>query len=144
MSLISTGTLFYQIPKRHDNDNSGEDTATYVLPVTHGEWFCEATLWMHWIHRGTMCALVDSELIALDSKFFRKVTIENVDVFRNSKVYAKEFLQCMEDALQRHGSVFDLPPETIYPEMYPQSDDDNRTIQRRRQHEEVQAAELYQ
>merc|ERR1711879_986562 len=71
------------------------------------------------------------------------ITIENVDVFKMTKAYAVEFLERMEETLERHGYVFDLPPETLYPHEYP-SDEDNRTVQRCHQHNDIKAAELFQ
>jgi len=85
------------------------------LRVEAGQFFCEAILWVQaWLHRGTMRALVESELIAIDGERFREVTLSYPRALVLGCTYASEFMRTLEDGLDKHGFVWDLPDHRMY------------------------------
>lgn len=108
MFFLTDGTLFYRRAK-------GVQAVRRNIKVKRGQWFCEATLWMPWIHRGTMRAIFDSDLIALHSYTFRKVTVAHEAAFLLCQRYATEFRVNMRRQQERFSHVWDLPEDLVYP-----------------------------
>mmetsp|Transcript_26484 Transcript_26484/g.61779 ORF Transcript_26484/g.61779 Transcript_26484/m.61779 type:complete len:775 (+) Transcript_26484:120-2444(+) len=55
-------------------------------------YFCEVALWTNWVHQGDMNALMDSELLALDSGGFRQVMAQHHGEMLLLKEYGTEFV----------------------------------------------------
>merc|ERR1712107_416715 len=69
-----------------------------------GQWCCESVLWTPWLHRGTMRAEVDCELLALEAARFREMVKQQyVDLWWVHK-YGHEFFQILNDRGKRGGS----------------------------------------
>lgn len=127
MFFLISGTLVYHRPKgvgwmpsKPDNDSQHCDILTDILTsrivrrrrflIVHKEsWFCEGSLWVHWVHPGTMVTMLESELLLLDSEKFRYVTSQHFDVFNDSRRYAQCFLQDLEAVREHGGCTWDLP-----------------------------------
>lgn len=61
MFFVRLGMLSYTQPHRDDES------------VGPGDYLAEATLWTHWMHRGTLRATTDSQLLTLDSEKFQEI-----------------------------------------------------------------------
>eukprot|EP00929_Paragymnodinium_shiwhaense_P003530 TRINITY_DN10408_c0_g1_i2.p1 TRINITY_DN10408_c0_g1~~TRINITY_DN10408_c0_g1_i2.p1 ORF type:complete len:765 (-),score=135.18 TRINITY_DN10408_c0_g1_i2:73-2367(-) len=67
-----------------------------AAPLTQS-WFCEAVLWVRWVHQGTMVADDDSELLLLSSDAFQDVfSYHHADLWL-AKLYATEFVRGMNE-----------------------------------------------
>lgn len=130
MFFLTSGSLYYQRPKdspaweanqRRSRKIANIPLFTRVLTLSKDSYFCEHPLWLPWYHRGTMGALTDSELLALDSLKFRQISTEYKDIFQIAKAYAQQMVQDLQDFSDVHGCAWDLPKEVTHPKSYPQS-----------------------
>eukprot|EP00747_Dinoflagellata_sp_TGD_P120603 gnl/TRDRNA2_/TRDRNA2_173279_c0_seq4.p1 gnl/TRDRNA2_/TRDRNA2_173279_c0~~gnl/TRDRNA2_/TRDRNA2_173279_c0_seq4.p1 ORF type:complete len:445 (+),score=47.94 gnl/TRDRNA2_/TRDRNA2_173279_c0_seq4:33-1367(+) len=62
--------------------------------VTRGMWICEAVLWTSWVHRGTLRASNESQIMSLSSQLFQSIakTIHQEFV----RTYASEFCSVLQ------------------------------------------------
>merc|ERR1712048_1530628 len=82
MLILMSGTLFYRRAK-------GVHEVMRFVTVEPNCSFCETVLWTPWVHRGTMKALIESDLVALSSQKFRDVTMSHPEVMWHAKKYAQ-------------------------------------------------------
>lgn len=68
------------------------------VPVSKGQWCCEAVLWCPWVHHGALRAKIESELVALDAFKFREVVTEHYIDMSYAQEYGIAFVQTMNDA----------------------------------------------
>lgn len=97
--IITRGLMMY--------NHKGGELATRNLIKAHpnceyAPWFCEASLWTKWIHRGRMVAGIESELITLDSSKFSEIISKFPSMFGVCRHYGTLFVtnlneQCKED-----------------------------------------------
>jgi len=85
--------------------------------VSEGQAFCEAVLWMPWVHRGNMKALTESDIVAMDSKKFREVTLAHPTVLLHAHRYARFFRADLQDQLDKHKHAWDLPFSMMHPDL---------------------------
>lgn len=109
MFILTVGSLFYRREK-------GIKGVRRLSVLRAGNSFCEAVLWMPWVHRGTMRALIESDLVLLDSRQFREVTLAHPDVAWHAKEQAKSFLEDVQHECCIYGQVWDIPSRLIYPD----------------------------
>jgi len=96
MLLVNKGTLSYVTPADHDEGTE--------LKAHH--WISEATLWTRWVHRGTLSAVQDSRLYALDAKEFQQIVIQFQHSGFNPRDYATSFVADLNEADE---PITDLP-----------------------------------
>merc|ERR1712137_841953 len=58
--------------------------------VSAGQWVSEMVLWTPWEHRGQMCSLADSTLIALDAMAFHDIVLQSKGGQMEASTYAFE------------------------------------------------------
>jgi len=63
------------------------------VPIKPGEWVCEAVLWTAWMHAGTLRAVTDCTLVALNAERFQKI----VSAFPtdHARKYAENFVAAL-------------------------------------------------
>jgi hypothetical protein len=57
-----------------------------------GQWVSEVALWVEWTHGGSLSALTDCDLVALDAEKFQKAIHTNVNTRTEATLYAKGFV----------------------------------------------------
>jgi len=131
MGFLAKGCLLYQRPpgmrwstrKYSTNHITPGHLAAYTarnkkrfIMVREGTWYCEACLWVPWVHHGTMAALIESEIITLNSDLFRQVALEHSQVFQECKNYAVAYLDHLQEWKQTHGRIWDMAQDVIFPD----------------------------
>mmetsp|Transcript_16451 Transcript_16451/g.47656 ORF Transcript_16451/g.47656 Transcript_16451/m.47656 type:complete len:820 (+) Transcript_16451:79-2538(+) len=116
MFFLTSGTLFYRRER-------GVKDVRRITVVEQGSFFCETVLWMPWVHRGTMKALIEAEIIAMDSAKFREVTRAHPTVARHARRYAVSYREELVKQIDRGRDMWDLPSDLIYSGM-----EDTRSI----------------
>lgn len=95
---------------RQTSKSKLEDSWT-VRNVYVGQWFCEASLFVHWFHQGVMAAKTLSALVMIDAAAFHKVLLQYVDTLMECVRYAESFkVFCREN----HESLSDLAMDFDY------------------------------
>uniref|UniRef100_A0A7S2QCX8 Cyclic nucleotide-binding domain-containing protein n=1 Tax=Zooxanthella nutricula TaxID=1333877 RepID=A0A7S2QCX8_9DINO len=102
MFFLVSGTLFYRRVK-------GIKSAKRLTMVPEGTVFCEAALWVPWVHRGRMKAVIESDVVGIDSEKFREVTLAHPEVTWHACRYSRMFLDEMREEALKHSMVWDLP-----------------------------------
>jgi len=69
-----------------------------------GSWFCEAVLWVKWVHQGDMVAQTESCIVAVSSKEFRDTLLQYPDVTS----YPMKYAQHCAEKLRGTGEDFFL------------------------------------
>merc|ERR1740123_1276591 len=103
MYFLTSGTCFY----RRKASKVGKRAST----VQKKTWFCEGALWVNWLHQGTMRALVESEMEALDTQKFCEVTTQQPEVYELAEERALEFLAMLQKYGQLGRRVWDIPED---------------------------------
>mmetsp|Transcript_1421 Transcript_1421/g.3294 ORF Transcript_1421/g.3294 Transcript_1421/m.3294 type:complete len:767 (-) Transcript_1421:227-2527(-) len=151
MFFLTSGSTYYQRPKnspaweahqRRARKLAANPLFNRVLTLSKDSYFCEHSLWLPWTHRGTMGALTDSELLALDSAKFRQITTEYKDIFQSSKAYALQFVHDLEEFSDTHGCAWDLPKEVTHPKSYHMDAPILKSTLEQKQLEELKMSEL--
>lgn len=107
MFFLQSGTLIYRKSRSKNKD-------ARLHKINFGQYFCEAALWVQaWYHRGTMKALVESELVVLDHHRFAEVTQWHPQAMACSCEYARQFLINMQADMMKFGQVWDVPWEDL-------------------------------
>ena len=88
MIFVLEGQLVY-----HDAGHNAENRNPQYL--TAGDWCCEACLWAEWVHHGTMHAVANTKLMALDAAEFISVTMRHQMVIRKTSLYAERFVKAL-------------------------------------------------
>lgn len=78
--------------------------------IPHNHWLSEMVLWMNWIHRGTVSARENSELVELDSKKFHEHVRHRHICFEICRHYARLYVQRIAEYCDRHSDE-ELPPD---------------------------------
>lgn len=78
------------------------------LNMEEGDWCSEASLWTRWAHVGTMRALVDSEILLVDSSIFAEVTSSHRKVTRAAASYGQGLVERLNYGVGE-GLLSDLP-----------------------------------
>lgn len=99
MYIVSRGKLSYTAAL------SGETTAVEV-----GQWVSEPTLWVQWVHRGTLSAMADCRLFSLLAGEFQTIVGHFEHVGFDPRIYAQAFVECLNDA---DIDVTDLQMDTM-------------------------------
>jgi len=151
MCFLTNGSTYYQRPKdspaweahqRRSRKVAASPLFNRVLTLSKDSYFCEHSLWLPWTHRGTMGALTDSELLALDSAKFRQITGEYKDIFQSAKAYAFQFVEYLEEFSDTHGCAWDLPKEVTHPKSYQSELPIVKSTLEQKQLEELKMSEL--
>ncbi|CAE8665049.1 unnamed protein product [Polarella glacialis] len=125
MYFLANGNMFYQRPRgfsweaKSKAPEGAPAAFRRILIVKKGDYMCEAPLWVSWSHRGTMGALIESELLLLSAEKFRLITLEHKSIFHSSKRYANNYLKMLRETVETKGCMFDLPREVTFPQTYP-------------------------
>merc|ERR1719282_318308 len=112
MYFLAAGSLFYQRPAKVKT--LSDIPVPRVVTVEKGQWFTEAALWVDWVNRGSMIALIESDVITIDATKFCQVSSSHCDVFEMTTKRGREFIKELNDTLTLHGHVWDLQPEVMY------------------------------
>eukprot|EP00747_Dinoflagellata_sp_TGD_P152118 gnl/TRDRNA2_/TRDRNA2_177268_c13_seq1.p1 gnl/TRDRNA2_/TRDRNA2_177268_c13~~gnl/TRDRNA2_/TRDRNA2_177268_c13_seq1.p1 ORF type:complete len:248 (-),score=23.74 gnl/TRDRNA2_/TRDRNA2_177268_c13_seq1:178-921(-) len=80
--------------------------------VDEGTWACELTLWVPWVHVGSLRAADHCNILALDVQTFHKVATEFHGPVFHPAIYARHVVQYMNYALSR-GSLMGDDEHTI-------------------------------
>jgi len=123
--------MCYQRPR-------GIKSARRRVRVEKGKHFCEAALWVAWVHHGTMQAFMESDLVALDAEKFVNITTAHPEVHTLSKQYAHQFAMELRKDLDTYGYIWDLPAQFMHT-----GESDPPTIQPQGHEAEVYDAELF-
>jgi len=75
--------------------------------MSAGEWCSEVALFTAWVHVGTLCAVKNSEVLAVDAHRFLEVTVKDQKVVEATARYGSSFLQ-MLNAQAEDGELTDL------------------------------------
>lgn len=151
MFFLTSGSLYYQRPKdtppweanqRRSRRIASIPLFSRVLTLSKDSYFCEHPLWLPWYHRGTMGALTDSVLLALDSEKFRQITGEYKDIFQIARAYAHQMVQDLQDFSDAHGCAWDLPKEVTHPKSYSPATTVLKSSLEQQQLEELKMSEL--
>jgi len=136
MLIPISGTLYYR------REKGVKGVARFSI-VRAGTTLCEAVLWMPWLHRGTMRALIETELVELKSQKFREVTLAHPDIAWHAKKQALAFIEELQSDTGLYGCVWDIPTRLMYidPTTEPAACADTVEIMEVRQ-SEVEAARL--
>eukprot|EP00747_Dinoflagellata_sp_TGD_P035801 gnl/TRDRNA2_/TRDRNA2_138088_c0_seq1.p1 gnl/TRDRNA2_/TRDRNA2_138088_c0~~gnl/TRDRNA2_/TRDRNA2_138088_c0_seq1.p1 ORF type:complete len:156 (-),score=11.84 gnl/TRDRNA2_/TRDRNA2_138088_c0_seq1:88-555(-) len=82
-----------------------------LIYCENGDTFCEAVLWIPWVHRGHMRAHLDTALVLVEATNFRKTLSRHESVLQWTRTYAEKFLACLnqwEEEFRGEGPVTDL------------------------------------
>merc|ERR1719265_1074080 len=116
MFFVATGSMFYRRIVR------AKAHLRRIVIMDKKPWFCEAVLWIPWYTRGTMRALIESELILLDRIRFRDITVAHGTATRLSRGYAPMYVQHLTETAQKYGQVWDIDIDLLLQER--EGDDD--------------------
>merc|ERR1719464_680053 len=100
MYFVVSGSVYYRKMK-------GLAGLKGIVRLTSDAWFCEPPLWVEWVHRGKMKAIIESELITVHAPAFREVTMGfpgNAMIARRAANEYKKWLEEHSDA----GQVWDI------------------------------------
>jgi hypothetical protein len=103
MFILKSGVLCYRLESKAE---------TRAITVRKGYWFCEPALWLPWVHRARMKAMIEADLIYLDSVRFRDSTACHPSVRALCCSHAAQFYSHLN---ARPGDVWDVPPELLDP-----------------------------
>jgi len=107
MIFVTVGKLMYHRAK-------GAHAEWRKLRVEQGNWACEAVLWLDaWVHKGTMIAYSESELVALHGATFCGITGAHPDAFEIAVEHARNYLRAIQLTMMMHGKMWDISEETI-------------------------------
>jgi len=73
--------------------------------VTQGDWCCEASLWTHWWHAGTLRVAEMSEVLAIESMAFAKVISLHKGVYHNVARYGRAFVLNLNEQQKACGGL---------------------------------------
>lgn len=118
MYFLEGGVLVYRRAK-------GARRTRCRVKMQKGSNFCEPVLWLCWIHRGDMKALIESQIVTLNAVSFVEITESHHDIFTYGCEYAHTYLRQMRDSVAQDGYVWDVPSEIVYQEKY--SDGEERS-----------------
>jgi len=99
MHFVVQGKLLYQPTYDAHGDS-------LFLEATR--WFCEAVLWTKWLHCGRMEAVVETELIVVNSESFRKIMASDYSSWGLAREYAVVFVQSLNDKTTADMAVHDI------------------------------------
>jgi len=106
MMFLTEGLLLY---KGHLKSSS-----VTQLQLVPGWWMCEGVLWVQsWVHQGSVCAVAETDIIALDEAKFYEITCRHPNVYELACDYAKTFVQGLDQARNEQGYFSDLPQEKV-------------------------------
>mmetsp|Transcript_53286 Transcript_53286/g.84570 ORF Transcript_53286/g.84570 Transcript_53286/m.84570 type:complete len:194 (+) Transcript_53286:2-583(+) len=105
MYFLTTGLLNYD-PQRK---------GCVAVPVYKGLWCCEAVLWTRWVHRGSMKAKLECELIGLVASKFQDIVSQECVDWQLPRSYAKAFVQALryQQEVDGNNSLNDLQVELL-------------------------------
>lgn len=91
--------------------------------LNEGEWACEALLWCHWIHHGTMVATHHTTVLSLDTaKFQQIVTTSTKYSYDVAKDYGRLFVEMLNtydqeelSDLETQSSAIEFMVEKAFP-----------------------------
>lgn len=92
MIFITSGVLNYIYT---------EDMSPKMINVESCGWLCEATLWMSWIHRGTLVANTSCELAIIDASKFHTIMSRQKVAAESPKKYAQTFVSLAQRPLEK-------------------------------------------
>merc|ERR1711920_1042283 len=81
--------------------------------VPSGSHFCEPVLWVPWIYHGTMKAIVEVQVVAVNSKSFRTVTQNYPGALQLCADYAMSYVRKMTASAASPRGIWDISPELI-------------------------------
>lgn len=81
--------------------------------IEEGQVLSEPTLWVSWIHRGTMSALTLATTMDVRADVFGTVTRKQPEVYVEMRRYACEYVNRMTSWSAEHGLVFDVDMEVM-------------------------------
>ena len=96
MYFIDTGSLAYLASKVLQ----WSDPARKIVLLSTGRCVSEACLWMSWVHRGSMMAVVECTVGTLDAKKFEEVSASYPAVLPMCQRHALHFLADMIAAIE--------------------------------------------
>jgi len=106
MLILTHGTLCYRRAK-------GIKSVRRTSSIPVGCSCCEAVLWVPWVTRGTMKAVIESDVVALSSAKFRQVTTSHPDALCNAHEYAQDFLYALKREARENLNVWDVAVEIL-------------------------------
>lgn len=109
MFFVASGALVYARPRQANNVRDG---ARKTARVQKDMWSCEGVLWMPWFHRGSMLAMIESDVVALNSAAFRKVTLTHASVYVFARRCAEQFRKELQNTTK---AVWDVTEDIMYP-----------------------------
>uniref|UniRef100_A0A7S1RXK4 Ion transport domain-containing protein n=1 Tax=Alexandrium catenella TaxID=2925 RepID=A0A7S1RXK4_ALECA len=120
--LVSGQALYTQAPE------TAPVQVTTVSPVRERTWLCEAALWSHWAHVGTLKAEVLCQVVSLSAERLLPLLGRHPVIGKVAADYSSKFHQCILDAcppLSTWPSDLEVP-STDYSEMVAAMDMDSR------------------
>lgn len=85
MYIVVSGSLSYKNLRLHWVSSAETN-------VQKGDWICEPSLWVLWIHLGNTHATTEAEVLALNAKVFRQVMRTNLRVWQLTATYAAHYV----------------------------------------------------
>merc|ERR1712190_519470 len=107
---LAMGTLIYQRRRGLKIVNASQRPKR-IARVGKSQWCSEGSMWLRWIHFGTMSAMVESDVIVINSEKFREITMSNGSVFSMSQKYAEDFLR---NSCDSSGYAWDISLDLLY------------------------------
>lgn len=122
MFFIEKGTTQYK----------QESRALLIKFVEHKEWLCEQVLWTPWTHCGSLQAVTETRLLALDAKKFQSLLsgAHDAHISRYAEAYVSVLNELGKDGLTDVGCVNEDMDDIIayaYPEMVPEDEEEPDT-----------------
>merc|ERR1712129_618356 len=117
MFFMSSGLTKYQ-----------QEASKDAVNVQRPKWLCEPVLWTTWTHCGTLQAVTESTLMAVDAEQFQSVCSSAVDTHltRYAEVFVTLLNQLEKDGLTDIGEIEPVDDASTYafPELFVDSDED--------------------
>jgi hypothetical protein len=105
-----------------------QEASTEPVNVQRPQWLCEPVLWTTWTHCGTLQAVTESTLMAVDAKQFQSVCSSAVDTHltRYAEVFVTLLNQLGEGCLTDIGESEQVNDASTYafPELFVDSDEE--------------------
>jgi len=84
---------------------------TDIVFMESGDWACEAILWTHWMHCGTLCAGHDENCILLGVHGQKFRSVLSTSPFPPATVYARSFVKELNRGANRSTGALQLPTD---------------------------------
>merc|ERR1712190_238427 len=112
-----TGSALGMDPRSNTSANAGSDQPR--AQVGSGQWASEMVLWMSWIHRGSLMAITQCELVNLDAVTFHEHVKHRQMVYEMCRRYAHFYLEEFQRVTETQPGTGSFPLGSVDDDNYP-------------------------